>query len=801
MASSIERALAPNPISLVEELDEPIDVVVEDPEGDVLVGEEEAPPIPHEANLAEFMDEGDLTSIASELIEDFGRDKTSRSPWETSYLKGIKLLGLEIEERTQPWKGASGVFHPILAEAVIRFQAESITETFPASGPALSKIIGKETPEKRKQAKRVKDDMNYYCTEVMSEYRKEHERLLLNVGLSGSGFKKIYYDPVAQRPTSLFVPADDFVVSYGATDLASCPRYTHVLKMYKNDIIRQQFNGMYRTVDLGDPAPEYTEAEKAEQKNSGYEAQLEHDDRHTLLEMHVDYDLSEYLEDELGDFALPYVITINKDSQKVLSIYRNWKEGDITYKKQHFFIPYEYIPGLGFYGIGLIHLLGSIAKSATAILRQLSDAGTLANLPGGIKSRGLRIKGDDSPIRPGEWRDVDVPSGSVKDNLMPLPYKEPSVVLHELMGTLVQEGRTVASIADMKISDMNNQAPVGTTLAIIERGMKVMSAVNARIHESMRKELKLLASLIKQHAPAEYEYEVEDGVSRQQDYDERIDILPVSNPNASTLAQRIMQYQAALQLAQSAPEIYDRRELHRQMIDVLGLANAEKIVPLESDMKPVDPVTENMALLTGKPTKAFLEQDHEAHITVHMAAIEDPKIGEMLKKSPAAQSIASAAAAHVQEHVAFQYRREMEKQLGVSLPHPEEELTPEVEADLSKLVQDAADKLLAKDREEMENKRIAEEQGDPVLQIQKQEAAAKLAEVNRKARADELRSETSDKDRQSKEKIEGAKLGVELVTSDSAEKIEGAKIGANAMTKVIESTKRERSANKPEQKA
>lgn len=807
MASSIERAMTPNPISLVEGPDEPFEVeiiVPEDEEG----GSDEAQEIPHEANLAEYIDSDALDAIAGELLEDFDRDKQSRAPWEKAYTKGLKLLGLEMEERTEPWAGASGVFHPILAEAVIRFQAESITETFPASGPVMTNIIGKETAERRKQAKRVKDDMNYHTVEKMPEYRKEHERLLLNVGLAGSGFKKVYYDPNLQRPTSLFVPADDFVVSYGATDLASCPRYTHVLKKYKNEIIKAQYNGMYRLLDVGDASPEYTDIEKAEQKNSGYQPSIEHDERHTVLEMHVDYDLPEFEDlDESGEptgIERPYVITIDKDSKNILSIYRNWKEGSPTFEKDQFFIPYEYIPGLGFYGIGLIHLLGSIAKSATSILRQLSDAGTLANLPGGIKTRGLRIKGDDSPIRPGEWRDADVPSGSVKDNLLPLPYKEPSTVLYQLLGSIVQEGRTVASIADMKVADMNAQAPVGTTLAIIERGMKVMSAVNARIHDSMRKELKLLATLIKQHSPPEYEYETDEGVTRAQDYDERVDILPVSNPNASTLAQRIMQYQAALQLSQQAPEIYDRKELHRQMIDVLGLANAEKIVPLDSEMKPMDPVSENMALLTGKPTKAFLHQDHEAHISVHMAAIEDPKIGEMLQKSPAAKAIAAAAAAHVQEHVAFQYRREIEKQLGVPMPDPEAELTPEVETSLSKLVQDAADKLLAKDREEMENKRIAQEQGDPLIQIQKQDVAAKFAEIERKAEADELRAKTAKEQIESKERLEGAKLGVELAIASaeaiSKEKIEGAKIGAAAMTKAIEGTNKEQKTNKSEQK-
>jgi hypothetical protein len=765
MASSIERAMTDNPIPLMNgEDEEVIEVEIMEPEEGT---EEEQIDVPFEANLAEHMEEAELTALAGELIEDYERDKSSRAPWERAYVKGLKLLGLEMEERTEPWAGASGVFHPILAEAVIRFQAESITETFPASGPVMTNIIGKETPEKVRQAKRVKDDMNYYTTEIMTEYRKEHEKLLLNVGLSGSGFKKMYFDSVANRPVSLFVPAEDFVVAYGASDLASCPRYTHVLKQYKNDIIKAQYAGMYKMMEVGDPSPEYSETEKAEQKTGGYQASIEHDDRHTLLEMHCDYDLEGFEDlDEDGEeteIARPYVITVCKDTRQILSIYRNWREADETKTKEQFFIPYEYVPGLGFYGIGLIHLLGSIAKSATSILRQLSDAGTLANLPGGIKARGLRIKGDDSPIRPGEWRDADIPAGSVRDNFLPLPYKEPSAVLYQLLGGIVQEGRTVASIADMKISDMNNQAPVGTTLAIIERGMKVMSAVNARIHASMRQELKLLATLIKEHGAPEYEYEVEEeGATRAQDYDKRVDVLPVSDPNASTLAQRIMQYQAALQLSQQAPGIYDLKELHRQMIDVLGLHNAEKIVPLEADMKPVDPVTENMAILSGKPVKAFLAQDHEAHITVHMAAIEDPKIQQLMAKSPMAQAVSNVAAAHIQEHIGFQYRVEIEKNLGVALPDPEAELPPEVEANLSKLIQDAATKLLQKNKEEEANRKIAQEQGDPIIQMQKQEVAAKVAEVSRKATADQLRAKTAADQLAVKKEVEAGKLAAQI---------------------------------------
>jgi hypothetical protein len=712
------------------------------------------------SNLAEDMSDADLSKVGAELVKAFDDDDQSRDPWKKAYIKGVTLMGLKIEERTQPWAGASGVFHPILTEAVVRFQADAMTETFPAAGPVLTKVVGKDTPEKTKQAKRVGHDMNYQCTEVMTEYRTEHELALFHLPIAGSAFKKVYFDYNLGRPTARFIPADDFVVAYGTADLETCPRMTHVLKKFPNEIKKAMRDGQYITKELGHPVQTLTDVEKKRKKVEGIEPDVEKDDRHTLLEMHVEYDLPGHeAEDGIG---VPYIITIEKHDRKILSIYRNWREDDELKAKSSYFIHYPYLPGFGFYGIGLVHLLGGIAKSATSILRQLVDAGTLANLPAGLKSRGLRIKGDDSPLRPGEFRDVDVPGGAIKDNITFLPYKEPSTVLFQLLGSIVEEGRTIASIADIKISDMNQQSPVGTTLAIIERGMKVMSGVHARIHAAMRKEFKLLAKLVKEHAPPEYEYDVESGATRAQDYDDRIDVLPVSNPNASTMAQRIMQGQAVLQLAQTAPQIYDQKKLHRQMVDAMGLPNADEIIPLEDEMKPMDPVAENMAIFTGEPIKAHDHQDHEAHIRVHMAAASDPKLQEIIKQSPQAQAIAGAGEAHIREHVAFQYRREIEKQLGMPLPKYGEFMPPEAEVDLSKLVADAADKLLKKDQAEAQMMKQAQQAQDPIIQLQKMEAETKRLEVQRKGMADKLRAMATKAQIDSKEKMAGMEIGVEM---------------------------------------
>ena len=739
-----------------EEEDEDGNVIIDfDPEADKAEAGLE-----HDANLAEFMDDTDLTKVGTELVKMYKDDRESRKPWEKAYTKGIKLLGLEIEERSQPWSGASGVFHPILSEAVIKFQAEAMTETFPAAGPVLTKLIGKSTPEKEKQAKRVRHDMNYQCTEVMTEYRNEHEQALFHLPIAGSVFKKVYYDRSFGRQTSQFVTADDFIVAYGTTDLKTCPRSTHVMKLPKNDLKKAQRSGMYRDVEVPEPAVVYTDIEKREAKASGDDPKAEKDDNYTFLEMHVEYDMPGFEEldefDEPTEIALPYVVTIDLQSQIVLSVYRNWDEDDteVDKTKNDFFIHYPFLPGLGFYGIGLVHLLGGIAKASTSILRQLIDAGTLANLPAGLKTRGLRIKGDNSPLRPGEFRDVDVPGGSIKDNISFIPYKEPSTVLYTLLGTLVEEGRNLSSIADIKISDMSSQAPVGTTLAILERGMKVMSGVNARIHAAMKQEFKLLAQLVKAHAPDAYEYEVDDETAtRGKDYDDRVDVCPVSNPNASTMAHRIMRHQAIHQLSLTAPDIYDTKLLHRSMIEAMGEDNFEKIIPMDEDMKPMDPVAENMAILTGQPVKAHIHQDHESHIKVHMAMSEDPKLMEMISKSPAAQVIAGAGAAHLQEHVAFAYRREIERQLGVPLPDYDEDLPAETEVQLSKLIADAADKLLKKDVAEAQALKNAEAQNDPVLQMQLQDSKTKAAEVERKGFADKLRAFLGKEQIASKEKL------------------------------------------------
>ncbi len=692
------------------------------------------------ANLAEHIDESVLGSIGRELIDDFENDSRSREDWEQTYKKGLDLLGLKIEDRSTPWPGACGVFHPILSEAAVRFQSQAIMETFPAAGPVKTKIIGRVTPERERQAQRVKNDLNYILTEKMSEYRGEHERMLFALPLAGAAFKKVYYDPTLGRPASIYIPAEDFVAPYGASDLQTANRYTHIMRKHPNEIRKLQVIGFYRDVDLTTPVPDRNEIQRTKDKLSG-EEQIEEDDRHVLLEVHVDLDL-EGFEDigrdgEPTGIALPYVVTVERSTGTVLSIYRNWRQDDpLKLKRQHF-VQYGYIPGFGFYPFGLIHLVGGIAKSATSILRQLVDAGTLANLPAGLKARGLRIKGDSSPLMPGEFRDVDVPSGAIKDAITFLPYKEPSQVLAQLLGNLVEEGRRFASIADLQIGDANQNAPVGTTLALMERAMKVMSAVQARLHASMKQELDLLVDIIETHMKGDYEYETDMGATRTEDYDGKIDVIPVTDPNAASLSQRVVQYQAALQLAQQAPQMYDLPELHRQMLGVLGIQDPMKIIPDQNDKKPMDPVSENMAILSGKPVKAFLYQDHEAHIKVHMAAMQDPKILAMVGQSPQASMIQAAATAHIAEHLGFQYRRQIEEQLGVELPPPDSPLPEDVEVSLSKLVADAAQKLLQKDQAEAQQQEIQQKMQDPVVQAQMQDAQNKQAEIQRKMAKDQ----------------------------------------------------------------
>ena len=734
----------------------------------------------HDSNLAEFIEESELESMASDLVSDFESDRESRSDWARAYVKGLDLLGMKIEDRQQPWAGASGVFHPVLTESVVRFQAQAMGELFPAGGPVRSKIMGKMTPEKADQADRVQNEMNYLLTEEMTEYRDELEQMLFKLPLAGSAFKKVYYDPLMDRPCAVFVPSEEFVVSYGATDLMTCPRYTHVMKKSENEIRELQVAGFYRDVELPAPSPDFSDIQEKYDELDGESAVIEDDDRHTILEMHVTINMPDEFDDPDG-IARPYVVTIDKSSREILSIRKNWYEDDQRKKKRLHFVHYRYLPGLGFYGTGLIHLIGGLAKSATSILRQLVDAGTLSNLPAGLKARGLRIKGDDTPLMPGEFRDVDVPGGAIRDSITFIPYKEPSSVLYSLLGNIVEEGRRIGSVADIQVGDTNAQAPVGTTLALMERSMKVMSGVQARLHAAMKKELRLLAKIVHDYMPEEYAYEVDGDFSRTDDFDKRIDVIPVSDPNAATMSQRIMQYQAALQLAQQAPQLYDMGKLHRQMLEVLGIQDADDLVKLPDDIKPADPVTENMMILKQEPVKAFKYQDHEAHLAVHMSAAQDPKLAQMIGQSPFAQVIQQAMAAHITEHVAFQYRREMEKMLGVELPSEDQNLPEDVEVEISRLAKDAAEKLLKKDQAEAAQEQAQAQQQDPVVQMQQQELQLKAQELQHKMQLDTAKLQLEAEKIKATNQREGAKLGVKLATdldnSQRADQQAGAKLG------------------------
>ncbi len=746
----------------------------------------------HNANLADFIDETDLMGICLDLVSSFRADKESRADWERSYVKGLDLLGLKHEERTQPWDGACGVFHPLLTESVIRFQSQSIQEIFPASGPVKTAIVGKIDEKKTKQAERVQDYLNYLLTEKMTEYRSETEKMLFSLPLAGSAFRKVYYDPNLGRPCSMFVPAEDFVVSYGASDLTTCERSTHVMKKSSNDIRKLQVSGFYRDIDLPPSAPSTDEIERKYNELTGDSASYDYDSRHTILEMHVNLDLPGFEDMENGEptgIHRPYVVAIDQSSRTILSIRRNWYEDDPLKNKREHFVHYQYMPGLGFYGFGLIHMIGGLAKSATSLLRQLVDAGTLSNLPGGLKSRGLRIKGDDTPIMPGEFRDVDVPGGAIRDNIAFLPYKEPSNVLYSLMGDIVEEGRRFASAADVKASDMNGEAPVGTTLAILERSMKVMSAVQARLHASMRVELRLLTGIVRDHGPEAYPYEEDGEPIVVEDFDNRIDIIPVSDPNAGTMAQRIMQYQAALQLAAQAPEMYDLPLLHRQMLEVLGIRDADEIVPTDKDMRPTDPVSENMNIINGKPVKAFIYQDHEAHIQTHMAMIEDPSVMEIMGKSPNAKKAQAELSAHVQEHLAFKYRQEIEKQLGVELPPPDEPMPEDIEYRISRLVAPAAAQLSGKAAKEKQMEENQKQMQDPLVQIQMQELQIKQQQVQQRAEAEMAKLQLEAQKAMAKaqldqqkldqqSQIEQARLGVKISETNSKDELESKRIAS-----------------------
>jgi hypothetical protein len=729
-----------------------------------------------EENLADELDAKELLSIADEVLENIRIDMDSRKDWERTYADGIRLLGLKMEERTEPWDGACGVYHPILSEAVVKFQSETSLSTFPPSGPVKTQIVGKMTREKQDAAARVQEDMNYQLTEEMPEYRSEHERLLWSLPITGSAFKKVYFDPSLNRQVAMFVPAEDIIVPYGASDLHSSPRITHRLRKTENEIRKLMAQGFYKDVDLPDPQEVRTEIERRQNEETGISAIK--DDRYTIYECHCEYDLPGYEDKKDGhttQIALPYVITMLSTGE-ILAVRRNYLEDDAFKRRRMHFVHYIYIPGYGFYGFGLIHLVGGFAESATSILRQLVDAGTLSNLPGGFKSKDLRVKGDDTPIAPGEWRDVDVTGLSLKDSIIPLPYKEPSGTLYQLLNTIVEEGRRFASIADLKIADMSGQTPVGTTLAILERTLKVQSAVHARVHVAMRHEFKLLAKIIRDYTPPVYKYTVEGTrFAKMDDYD-LVDVIPVSNPNATTMAQRVIQYQAALQLAQGAPDIYNIPLLHRQMLEVLGIKDVDKIVPLEDDFKPEDPVSENMAILKSKPVKAFLYQDHKAHIQVHMNLAKDPLIQKMVGQSPNAAALQAAMQAHIAEHMAFQYRVEIEKMLGVSLPPEDDQLPEDVEVELSRLVAQASDKLLQKDQAMAQQEQAQQQAQDPIIQMQQAEFQLKQAEFEHKKVIDEAELAL-------KTQIELAKNERENKRIDSQAEIAGANLALKAADK------------------
>ena len=765
----MEKGLYAAPMGMDEEIGDmsgpPIEIEIEDPESvNIGLGDIEIQLKPEketadtfDANLAEYMDDGELSGLAEELVADFDKDIMDRKDWIKTYVDGLKLLGLNYEERTEPWQGACGVFHPMLTESVVRFQSEAMMETFPAMGPVKTQIVGAIDLLREEAAARVREDMNYQLTDVMTEYRPEHEKLLWSLPLAGSAFKKIYYDPSKGRQVAVFIPAEDIVVPFGASSIEDAERVTHVMRKTENEVIKLQEAGFYADVDLGEPGYELDDIEKQKAEETGMSATQ--DDRFRILEMHVNLDLVGFEHtDKKGretGIALPYVVTIEKNSRTVLAIRRNWYEDDVLHTKRQHFVHYQYIPGFGFYGYGLIHLIGGYAKSATMLIRQLVDAGTLSNLPGGLKSRGLRIKGDDTPIQPGEFRDVDVPSGSIRDNILPLPYKEPSQVLMSLFQQIVQEGRAFASSGDMNVSDMSTNAPVGTTLALLERTLKVMTAVQARLHYAMKQEFKLLKVIIADYTPEEYDYEPEEAgrKAKKSDYDST-DVIPVSDPNAATMAQKIVQYQAVLQLAQSAPQLYNLPLLHRQMIEVLGIKNANKLVPVDDDAVPTDPVQENQNVLTGKPVKAFVEQNHEAHIQTHMSAMQNPKILQLMQMNPQAQAIQAAMMAHINEHIAFEYRKQIEMAIGMPLPDEEKNkhMPKEMADQIAMATAQASQQLLQQAQQQAAQQQAQQQMQDPVVQMQMQELQLKQQDLQLKAqkqaadaaaKADQIRIEES----------------------------------------------------------
>ncbi len=803
---SIDKALYGAPMGLGEAEDSPaLDIEIVNPDmvtlddGSVEItlapgAKDEDDETEFDANLAEHLEEGVLAELGGTLVSDFDDDLTSRKEWEKTYTEGLKLLGLQYEERTEPWNGACGVFHPMLTEAVVRFQSETIMETFPAAGPVKTQIIGKQTKEKEDAAQRVQDDMNYQLTEVMVEYRPEHEKMLWNLPIAGSAFKKVYFDPTLDRQVSMFLPAEDVVLPYGTSEMSMAPRITHRMRKTKNEIMRLINAGFYRDIELGEPSKQIDEIQKAKDKETGFSA--DNDDRFQLLEIQVELDLEGFEhkneDGELTGIALPYIVTVLRDTKEILAIRRNWKKNDLTYQKRQHMVHYQYIPGFGAYGFGLVHLIGGATKSATSITRQLVDAGTLSNLPGGMKTRGLRIKGDDTPIQPGEFRDVDITSGSLRDNIVPLPYKEPSQTLLALMNQIVDDARRFAAVADMKVSDMSANAPVGTTLAILERMLKVMSAVQARLHYSLKQELKLLAGIIRDYTAPTYDYDAEGprgAQAKESDYS-LVEVIPVSDPNAATMSQRVVQYQAVMQMAEKAPQIYNQPYLHRQMLEVLGVKHADKLVPVEDDMKPTDPVTENMEALKGKPIKAFIEQDHEAHIAVHTAAMQDPKLAAIIGQNPQAQSIMAAMHAHLAEHAGFAYRQKIEQELGVPLPHPEKPMDAETEKTLAPLVAQAAQQLLQKNQQQAAQQQAQQQAQDPMLQLEMQKLqieGQKVAIQQQKVQTDAAaKADQLDIEREriaAQKEIAGMQAGVKAAHDKASlsakQQVEGLRIGAD----------------------
>ena len=792
---AIERQTPFTPVEGTEEADtDELSIAIENPDSVAISTEdggmvidfdpqEDRPESEFGSNLVDFIDESELDRMGSDLVSQFNMDRDSRKEWEETYTKGLDQLGLKIEERTQPWNGACGVFHPMLSEAVIRFQSQAIAEIFPAGGPVKTKIVGKITDDKEKQAQRVEDYMNYLLTHEMAEYRTETEKLLFSLPLAGSAFRKVYYDPNLGRPSGIFVPSEDVVVNYGASDLDTCDRATHVMRMSFNDIRKMQVNGFYRDVEINNGSRTYSDVQEKYDELTGEMQNDAYDQRHTVLEMQVNLDLVGFEDESNGmptGIALPYVVTIDYPSGIILSIRRNYYEDDPQKKRRSHFVHYQYLPGIGFYGFGLIHMIGGLAKSATSLLRQLVDAGTLSNLPGGLKARGLRIKGDDTPIMPGEFRDVDVPGGAIKDNITFLPYKEPSGTLYSLLQNIVEEGRRFASISDMKVSDMNSQAPVGTTLALLERNMKVMTAVQARLHASMRKEFDILVTVIKDFGDPSYPYETdEEEEIKATDFDKRVDVMPVSDPNAATMAQRIMQYQAAFQLSQSAPEMYDLKELHRQMLDVLGIQDVDDIVPDDDDIPPVDPVSAVQNIINSKPVKAFDFQDHDAHIQTVASAQDNPEIQRLVGQSPNAPAILAAGSAYILDHLTMKYRDEVEKEMGIELPPMGEPLPADIEKRISELVAEASARVSQTAMMKAEQERINQQMQDPLILAKQRELDIKQAEVQRKAMGDQARFTLAAQKQQDQVEIEKERI-------ESEQAIEGVKIGTRIASDLLE---------------